>query len=140
MDNRSPRSRPRIVGVMVLVVVLGLLGRRLPGLIGDVTGGLLYAVLLYLLFALILPLARPFALIAAAAVTGLSIELFQLTGVPARIGSGFPPARLVLGTTFVPLDLAIAVAGAAIAPLTEFLTRLPREDEEGSLPSEAPAT
>lgn len=127
MNNRSQRSRPRILAVAVLIVALGLLGRRLPGLGGDIAGGVLYAVLLYLVFAFALPRARPVALVAAAAVAGLTIELFQLTGIPAQIGSAWPPARLVLGSTFVPLDLAIAVAGAACGPLTDLLTVDPRE-------------
>lgn len=123
MDNRSPRSRLRIVGVAVLVVAFGLLGRQLPGLVGDVAGGVLYAVLLYLVFALVIPHARPLVLVAAVSIAGVGIELFQLTGIPAQVGAAFPPARLVLGSTFVPLDLLIAIVGAACGPLTDALTR-----------------
>ena len=41
------------------------------------------------------------AMIAAAAVTVcVTIEPFQLTGLPAELGESWPPLRLVLGTTF----------------------------------------
>lgn len=121
----------------MLVVVLGLLGRQLPGMVGDLAGGLLYAVLLYLVFAFVMPRARPVVLVVTAALVGLGIELFQLTGIPAQIGSAWPPARLVLGSTFVPLDLVIAAAGAACGPLTDVLVRgqrfrrLPAEERPG---------
>lgn len=123
MDNRLPRSRRRILLVAVLVIALGLLGRQLPGIIGDMMGGLLYAVLLYLLFAFVMPRARPLTLTAVAAATGIAIELFQLTGIPAQIGAAWPPAKLVLGSTFVPLDLLVAAVGAACGPLADILVR-----------------
>ena len=54
---------------------------------------------------------------------GVTVELVQLTGLPARVGDLWAPARLVLGSTFVPRDLAVAVAGATLAALTDRLTR-----------------
>lgn len=123
MQSRQPRSRPRLVAVMAVVVVAGLLGRSLPGVVGDVVGGLLYAVLLYLLLALFAPRARAATLVVAAAALGVTVELAQLTGLPARVGELWAPARLVLGSTFVPRDLAVAVAGATLAALTDRLTR-----------------
>ena len=71
---------------MAVVVVAGLLGRSLPGLVGDIVGGLLYAVLLYLLLALLAPRSRTATLVMAAAVLGVTVELVQLTGLPARVG------------------------------------------------------
>jgi len=108
---------------MAVVVVAGLLGRALPGLVGDVVGGLLYAVLLYLLLALVAPRARTATLVVAAAALGVTVELAQLTGLPARVGEMWAPARFVLGSTFVPRDLAVAVAGATLAALTDRVTR-----------------
>ena len=123
MQHSQPRSRLRLLAVMAVVVVAGLLGRSLPGVVGDVVGGLLYAVLLYLLLALLATRARAATLVVAAAALGVTVELAQLTGLPARVGDLWAPAHLVLGSTFVPRDLAVAVVGAPLAPLTDRLTR-----------------
>ncbi|WP_454698356.1 ribosomal maturation YjgA family protein [Arthrobacter humicola] len=77
----------------------------------------LYAVLVYVLVAILIP-SQPKALIAAAAVTAcVMIELFQLTGIPqpAELGKSWPPLRLVLGTTFGTADLLAYAGGAAFA-------------------------
>ena len=123
MHSPRARSRLRLLAVMAVVVVAGLLGRSLPGLVGDIVGGLLYAVLLYLLLALLAPRSRTATLVMAAAALGVTVELVQLTGLPARVGDLWAPAHLVLGSTFVPRDLAVAVAGATLAALTDRLTR-----------------
>lgn len=108
---------------MAVVVVAGILGRRLPGLAGDAVGGLLYAGLLYLMLAYIGQRRRALELAVAAAGIGVAIELVQLTGLPAALAAVFSPSRLVLGSVFVPLDLAFAVVGAALATLTDLVTR-----------------
>ncbi|WP_255771214.1 ribosomal maturation YjgA family protein [Pseudarthrobacter sulfonivorans] len=75
----------------------------------------LYAVLVYILVAILIP-SKPKAVIAAAALTVcVMIELFQLTGLPAQLGAAWPPVRLVLGTTFGTADLLAYAAGAAAA-------------------------
>ncbi len=75
----------------------------------------LYAVLVYVLVAILIP-SKPKALIAAVAVTAcVMIELFQLTGIPAELGESWPPFRLVLGTTFGAADLFAYAGGAAVA-------------------------
>ncbi|MDR6508639.1 DUF2809 domain-containing protein [Arthrobacter oryzae] len=75
----------------------------------------LYAVLVYVLVAILIP-SKSKALIAAAAVTiCVVIELFQLTGLPAELGEAWPPLRLVLGTTFGTADLLAYAGGAAVA-------------------------
>ncbi|MBK7821668.1 MAG: DUF2809 domain-containing protein [Tessaracoccus sp.] len=117
------RSRLRIAILIPVVVGIGLLARRLPGLTGDAAGGLLYATLLYLLAAFVAPRARALSLVTATAAVGVLIELLQLTGVPAVLGNAWPSARLVFGSTFAPLDLAWAVAGAALGALTDLVSR-----------------
>ncbi|MCC3279553.1 DUF2809 domain-containing protein [Arthrobacter sp. zg-Y40] len=98
----------------VVVLALGLFARTgLPGLLGDASGGILYAALMYLLLAFLLPGARRWRLAGAAVVVCMLIELFQLTPYPARWGAQWPPLRLVLGTTFNAWDLPAYVAGAA---------------------------
>lgn len=63
--------------------------------------------LVCLVLALIPPRIRPLVLTGAAYALCVIIELAQLTGVPAVLTVLFPPVRLLLGTTFAPLDLAI---------------------------------
>ena len=116
------RSRLRLVALIPVVVGTGLPARRLPGLGGDAAGGLLYAVLLYLLVALVAPRARVLTMVAATATAGVLIESLQLTGIPALLGAAWPPARLVLGATFAPLDLLWAATGAALGALTDAVT------------------
>lgn len=43
------------------------------------------------------------------------VELLQLTALPAVLAGVFPPARLVLGTTFVATDLVSAAFGVGLA-------------------------
>ena len=48
-----------------------------------------------------------------------AIELFQATGVPAELAQQWPLVRLVLGTTFVPVDLLAYAAGVVLAALAD---------------------
>ncbi|WP_313821648.1 DUF2809 domain-containing protein [Citricoccus sp.] len=78
-------------------------------------GDALYAVLIYLLIALLLP-TRPRVLVAGLALAGcLAVELLQLTGLSADLGAWWPPLRLVLGTTFGFADLVAYAGGVAVA-------------------------
>lgn len=135
--TRTPRSRARLAVVVVLLVPVGLAARTLPGTAGDVAGGLLYAAMLVVLCALVAPRARSVTLGLAAAGLGVGIELLQLTGLPATLADTFPPARLVLGSTFVVADVVVAVVGAALAAVVDGLARrrrAPRRDESASPP------
>ena len=121
---RTPRRRAALAGAAVVVLLLGLFTRSgLPGILGDASGGFLYAVLIYLLLAFALPRARYLRVAAAAVVLCVLIELFQLTPYPARWGAQWPPLRLVLGTTFNAWDLPAYVAGAAAASLLDLRLR-----------------
>ena len=100
---------------------MGLLTRGLPGIPGDAAGGILYAALMYLLLAFVLPGARLWRLAGAAVVVCVLVELFQLTPYPSRWGAQWPPLRLVLGTTFNAWDLPAYAAGAAGAGLVDRL-------------------
>ncbi len=119
---RTTRRRAALAGAAVVVLLLGLFTRSgLPGMLGDASGGFLYAVLIYLLLAFALPRARNLRVAAAAVVLCVLIELFQLTEYPIRLGELWPPLRLVLGTTFNAWDLPAYVAGSAAAGLTDGL-------------------
>lgn len=98
----------------------------LPGVIGDATGGLLYAGLVYVLCALIAPRARSAVIGVVAGVIAVAVELLQLTPIPSALAEVVPVARYVLGSTFVASDLAVAVLGAAGAAIIDSRLRRPR--------------
>ena len=108
----------------VAVVAAGLWARTgLAGAAGDVAGGILYAVLIYLLLAFVAPRARCRTIAAAAVVLCAGIELFQLTPWPARWADLWPPLRLVFGTTFNAWDLPAYAAGGFAAGIADHLLR-----------------
>jgi len=119
--RRSPaaaaRSRRLGAAACVLpVIALGLGARFLgSGLAADLAGGVVYAVLIYVLATFLRPRAGHVANALAALVFCVLIELLQLTEIPADLAAFFPPVRLVLGTTFVPLDLLAYGLGTALA-------------------------
>lgn len=78
-------------------------------------GDMLYAALVSLVIAFLL-LRRPrWQVGVAALVVCWAIELFQATGVPADLAATWPPIRLLLGTTFVPVDLVSYAVGVGCA-------------------------
>ena len=117
---RPARSRVRIVAVAVLVIAAGLLVHStVPGLVGDVTADALYALLVYLVAAFLLPRASALVPAAVALMVCFLIEAWQLTGTPAALVDLFPPARLLVGTTFAALDLAAYAAGVLVGVLAD---------------------
>lgn len=97
------------------VVLAGLVVTRFgAGPWADSTGDALYAAMAVLLVRLIAPQVS----IRRQASIGLGwcwlVEFAQLTGVPAAVVAQVPLARLVLGTTFVPVDLLAYVVGALV--------------------------
>jgi hypothetical protein len=110
-----PRSRKRITVALAAVLLIGLLTHfTVGGAVGDFAGGVLYATMLYLLVALLLPRVRAILLAAAAFAINAVVEFAQLTPIPATLADAFPPAALVLGSTFTVIDLVSAAAGAAL--------------------------
>ncbi len=103
-----------------MTVGLGLLvHRRVGGTIGDIAGDALYAVLLYLLVALIAPRTRrPVAGVIAFAVCS-GVELLQLTALPRAWAAVFPPTELVLGSGFDPRDIIVYAAAVAAASVID---------------------
>lgn len=118
MRTEATRRRPRLRTLLLAVATVAVgAGCRflLPDPFGDVAGGLLYTVLLCWLVVLIWPSMRSIVAAGIAAVVAAGLELLQLTPVPAAVSSAFPPARLVLGTTFGMPDLVVAVLGGVLA-------------------------
>ncbi|SKC82508.1 DUF2809 domain-containing protein [Krasilnikoviella flava] len=120
--TRAPR--PVTAALAVVVVLAGLGGRALlPATIGAPLGDALYATLVVLLVALVVPRTRPVVAAAVGLVVCGAIEAAQLTDVPAQVVERFPLARYVLGTTFVPEDLAWYAAGAVAGGVLLTLVR-----------------
>lgn len=111
----------------------------LPGVVGDVAGGLLYVGLVYVLCALVAPRARSLVLGLVAGVIGVGIELLQLTSLPSTVAGVIPASRYVLGSTFVASDLVVAVVGAVGAAVVDSRIRRRRAGveslNEATLPS-----
>ena len=122
------RSRRVLLCIGLGVLVAGLLLRTVPGFLGDLAGGILYAVLVCLVIAIVTPSAPGLRIGALALVVCAAIELLQLTGLPSTLGTVFPPLRLLLGTTFVATDLLAYAVGAAAAVAADrvFLRRRQR--------------
>jgi hypothetical protein len=113
------------------VVLGGLLFRSVPGVLGDVGGGVLYAVLLFLLIAVLTPAASSLRIGAVSLGVCVGIELLQLTGLPTIAAELVPPIRYVLGTTFSATDL-LAYAGGTFAAVAVDLFAVRRASSDAS--------
>lgn len=117
------------LGVVIGVVAIGLFARFVvPDPLGDFLGGVFYTVLIAVLVcplvSLLLRLRMPqrptlwrirhWIAAAVALAVSASIEFLQLSSIPEQLGALFPPARLVLGTSFAPLDLVAYCVGALL--------------------------
>ncbi|MET0480198.1 MAG: DUF2809 domain-containing protein [Mycetocola sp.] len=116
------RSRGVLLAVCVPVVAAGLLLRTVPGVAGDAAGGILYATLLFVLIALLMPAAPSVRIGASAFGICVVVELLQLTGLPTTAARLVPPIRYALGTTFVASDLIAYAAGTLGVVLVDHLT------------------
>lgn len=110
----------RALGAVAAVVSLALglalqLLDRSPVI--DVLGSMLYVVFFGLLVLVAWPALSAVAIASVAFAVATLLELLQLTGVPDAIVAVLPPARLVFGSAFDPLDLAAYLAGAVLLAL-----------------------
>jgi hypothetical protein len=120
---RCPASRadtqPRIVrltAALAVTVALGLVSRLRPigiYLYDKSLGDALYAVAAYLALALARPRMAPVKVALLSLAFCLGIELFQLTGIPARVAH-VTPLRWLLGTHFSLHDAACYPLGIAL--------------------------
>ncbi|MFI5888596.1 DUF2809 domain-containing protein [Actinoplanes sp. NPDC051513] len=85
------------------------------GALEQISGTALYASAFYGGLLFLFPRARAAVLAAASVGFCWAVELFQLTDVPARLAEHSVVARLVLGESFDPADLAWYVLGVALA-------------------------
>ena len=114
------RSRGRIALAVPAVIALGLALRfGLSGYIADASGGVLYALLVYLAIAFIAPRLPAIRVAVIALGVSIGIELLQLTAIPLRLAEAVPPAALALGTSFALADLPPYVVGALAGVLLD---------------------
>ncbi|PJJ65266.1 uncharacterized protein DUF2809 [Compostimonas suwonensis] len=104
-----------------MVVVAAGLGVHLavPGVVGDALADALYAVLVYLIVALIAPRLRTVVTAAIAFALCAAVELLQLTGLPEALTGLWAPFRLLLGTTFSAADLLAYAGGVVVVALVD---------------------
>lgn len=93
------------------------------GVLSDVAGDVLYAVLVYLLAVAAMPRRAIWVPALSAWVWCTAVELFQLTGLPLAWGREFPPLMLVLGTVFDARDLLVYTAAIVVAACADRLIR-----------------
>ena len=102
------------------MLVAGLLVHRYgSGEIGDIAGDALYAVLVYLLFAVLLARSSRTLPAALAIIFCTAIEFLQLTDLPHTMALAFPPSALVLGSGFAQRDLLVYPASILLALLVD---------------------
>ncbi|MCF4119548.1 DUF2809 domain-containing protein [Antribacter sp. KLBMP9083] len=110
-------SRTRLIpaGAAAVTLAAGLGARAaLDGDVAKYAGDALYTVLVFWLVLLVSPRTRPVRAAVLAFGVSATIELFQLTGVPADLAQQSALARLVFGTTFNAPDLFWYLVGAVV--------------------------
>ncbi|WP_435745937.1 DUF2809 domain-containing protein [Microbacterium sp. PMB16] len=141
-DAPAPLTRRRVTLAVLAAGTVGiglLVHRGVGGTVGDIAGDALYAVLIYLLAALVAPRAHraAAALIAFAVCAG--VELLQLTALPRAWADVFPPIELVLGSGFDARDLGVyALAVAAASLIDVAVTRLSADAASGNATGRPP--
>lgn len=124
VSARRLRRTAAAVAMAALVIAGLIVHLALPETsASDIAGDALYAAAVYTAIVLIAPGLRPIAAALIAAALCLAIELFQLTGIPLRLGVLFPPAMLVLGTVFDARDLVVYPAAVGVVWAVDALVR-----------------
>ena len=128
MASTSPgdphiRARRRVLLIVAGLVIAAGLVTHLAGRgpIADATGDALYAVMIYLVVAIMFPRAAFWITGATALALCTLIECFQLTGLPGLWAQNFWPVRLILGVGFDVRDLAAYAVGACAATLCDIV-------------------
>lgn len=104
----------------------------LSGVFADALADGLYTALIAVVILLIGPRLRPWVAASAAFALSAAVELLQLTALPAALAETVPFSRLILGTTFAPLDLVFyAVAALIVGVLDAAILRARRRTSPG---------
>lgn len=99
-----------LAGCLALGLGLQLLERSV---VVDVAGSMLYVCCAGMLLSALWPALPSPAVASIAFGFAVAVELLQLTAVPQAVVAAFPPARLLFGSSFDPVDL-LAYAGGAV--------------------------
>ncbi|PQZ93609.1 hypothetical protein CQ018_08050 [Arthrobacter sp. MYb227] len=127
MARGVTRRRIGAAALILPIIGLGLVARFLgSGLLADLSGGILYAILIYVLLVFLRPAGSILSNVSIALGFCVAVELLQITSLPATLGAAFPPIRLLLGSTFVALDLLAYLLGVLLALGADHLIRLLR--------------
>jgi hypothetical protein len=121
----------RLLAALAVTVALGLASRYYPlGLFvyDKSLGDALYAVAVYLVFALLLFRRPPVGIAVLALALCLMIESFKFTGIPARLAH-IPLVPWLLGTTFSWHNLACYAIGVALIFALDALLLRPRRTQ-----------
>lgn len=110
------RRRAALIVAAFATVVAGLtVHETFQSAAGAFAGDALYAVLIFLLVAVVAARASSVVVGGVAFAICAAVEFFQLTGVPAHLSATIPGVELVLGSTFQWGDLVAYAIGAALA-------------------------
>ena len=119
---------PRMVFAccIVITIVIGTLSRVFETqniLFDKYLGDMLYAVLIYLLLSFVRTSATPLTKLLLSTIVMLSIEAFQLTGIPLRFrlseSAVLQVIATALGTKFALLDIIAYLAGIVVVYLLD---------------------
>lgn len=122
MPSLASISRRRLaMGISAVALIpIGLFLRFQPwGLLSDLSGGILYASLIYVLVAFLVPASTRITVGLWALGWCVAVELLQLTAFPSTAAHLFAPARLVFGTGFAATDLVAYLLGVLFAFLID---------------------
>jgi hypothetical protein len=120
----SGRRRLWLLIAAVVVIATGLAVHFLAeGPASALVGDALYAVMAYLIVAIVVPRADPLVVALIAFAGCAAVEFFQLTPVPRALAEAFPPSSLVLGTGFAVTDLVAYAVGVAVGALADLVAR-----------------
>lgn len=125
-EGRRPRRRGWIAALALAVILVGLGSRSeglpLPAWVARYAGDTLWAVLVFLLLACLMPRRPTLTLAGAALLIAFGVELLQLYQTPwlDAIRSTLP-GRLVLGQGFLFSDLVCYSVGVAAAAACDLL-------------------
>lgn len=135
----SARQRRMHLSVAILLVIAaGLVAASMRSTWAGILSDMLYTVVIYLVLSLLLPHLHAVIHGGIAFIVSASVELLQITGLPALWAETAPPVRYILGLSFDAHDLLWYAIGAATSVLVDLMVsrsqRLPPVEREELLP------
>lgn len=133
VPRENGRRRAPIAIAAAAILAAGLATHYfLTGFFADALADGLYTALVAVVLLLIAPRLLPWVAATTAFALSAAVELLQLTALPAALAEIVPLSRLILGTTFAPLDLVFyAVAALIVGALDAATLRARRPTPPG---------